>query len=224
MTSSSSFAPLATPELRSGDLTRFGDASALGDAVTEHVLGNLVAEARQAARAQGYAVGWGEGRRAAAAQAAQEAAEREAQEAERRARAEREHLELLRSVAAAAHALAGAADEARARVEDQAVDLARELTETMVGHELRSAPDTAADVAARVLAEAPAGAAYELRVHPVTAAALTGPELSAAFTDTGVRVVPDPTLAFADAVVEIDDRVLDLRVTAALERVREVLS
>lgn len=224
MTSSSSFAPLATPELRSGDLTRFGDASALGDAVTEHVLGNLVAEARQAARAQGYAVGWAEGRRAAAAQAAQETAEREAQDAERRARAEREHLELLRSVAAAAQALAGAADEARARVEDQAVDLARELTETMVGHELRSAPDTAADVAARVLAEAPVGAAYELRVHPATAAALTGPELSAAFTDTGVRVVPDPTLAFADAVVEIDDRVLDLRVTAALERVREVLS
>jgi len=224
MTSSSSFAPLATPELRSGDLTRFGDASALGDAVTEHVLGNLVAEARQAARAQGYAVGWAEGRRAAAAQAAQEAAEREEQAAAQRARAEREHLELLRSVAAAAQALAGAADEARARVEDQALDLARELTETLVGHELRSAPDTAADVAARVLAEAPAGAAYELRVHPATAAALTGAELASAFTETGVRIVADPALAFADAVVEIDDRVLDLRVSAALERVREVLS
>jgi flagellar assembly protein FliH len=224
MTSSSSFAPLATPELRSGDLTRFGDASALGDAVTEHVLGNLVAEARQAARAQGYSVGWAEGRRAAAAQAAEDAARRADEVADQQARAEREHLELLRSVAAAAQALAGAADRARALVEEQAVDLARELTETMVGHELRSAPDTAADVAARVLAEAPSGAPFELRVHPATAGALTGSEIGTAFAETGVRVVSDPSLAFADAVVEIDDRVLDLRISSALERVREVLS
>ena len=40
----------------------------------------------------------------------------------------------------------------------------------------------------------------------------------------GVRVVPDPGLDPADAVVEVDEQVLDLRLRSALDRVREALS
>jgi flagellar assembly protein FliH len=43
-------------------------------------------------------------------------------------------------------------------------------------------------------------------------------------SESGVRVVPEPGLAAADAVVEVDGQVLDLRLRSALDRVREVLS
>ncbi len=57
---------LPTPELRDGSWTRFGNGTVLGDAVTEQVLAGLATNARRAASAQGYAVGWADGRREAA--------------------------------------------------------------------------------------------------------------------------------------------------------------
>src|SRR3954452_25463051 len=56
---------LGTRELRTGGWTRLGSSSVLGDAVTEHTLAGLAEQAQLAARAQGYATGWAEGRRAA---------------------------------------------------------------------------------------------------------------------------------------------------------------
>src|SRR4051794_29241221 len=66
---------LATPELRTGVWTRFGDSNVLGDAVTEETLSTLAESTRTAARSQGYAVGWAEGQRAAREQARIEAEE-----------------------------------------------------------------------------------------------------------------------------------------------------
>ena len=60
--SASSATGLATPELRSGDWTRLGGATVLGDAVTERTLSSLAESTRAAARAQGYAEGWAQGR------------------------------------------------------------------------------------------------------------------------------------------------------------------
>ena len=220
MTSSTSFTPIPTPELRSGDLTRFGDHAVLGDAVTERALNALVEDARAAARSQGYAVGWAEGRREAAAEAARVAGALAAQELEARQRWEARQQDGLQALARAAAALERAVTEAQAVVHGQAVDLARELTETMVGHELRSAPDPAADVASRVLAEAPADQPYVLRVHPDVAASVA----LAGLAESGVRVVPDAGMELHDAVVEVDHQLLDLRVSAALARVREALA
>src|SRR3712207_5437512 len=72
MTNSSSEAALPTPELRTGSWTRLGSSSVLGDAVTEHTLSGLAEQAQAAARAQGYATGWAQGRRAAEARAEEE--------------------------------------------------------------------------------------------------------------------------------------------------------
>ena len=58
-------APLPTPELRTGTWTRHGDGALLGDEVAESLLGRVAEETRAAAQAQGYAVGWAQGRRAA---------------------------------------------------------------------------------------------------------------------------------------------------------------
>ncbi|HEY9562838.1 MAG TPA: hypothetical protein VIR30_03615, partial [Nocardioides sp.] len=56
---------LPAPDLRAGEWTRFGSGNARGDAVTENTLAALADSTRDAARAQGYAVGWAEGRRRA---------------------------------------------------------------------------------------------------------------------------------------------------------------
>src|SRR5688572_17219799 len=73
---------LPTPELRTGHWTRLGSESVLGDLVTESVLGDIADRVRAAATAEGYAVGWAQGRRDAAAAAAEEARVRAAEQAE----------------------------------------------------------------------------------------------------------------------------------------------
>jgi flagellar assembly protein FliH len=218
--SSPSFTPLHTPELRSGNLTRLGNAAVLGDSVTELALSALVEEARAAAQSQGYAVGWGEGRRAAAAEAefAHRSAEQQ-QAAERTLWVARQD-EAVRALTRAAQELARATEEAEALVRSQALELARELTEALVGHELRTAPDIAADVVARVLAHRPADAPFVVRLHPDVVGHAQLSELAAA----GVRLVPDARLDPPDAVIEVEDHVVDLRVRTALERVHQVLS
>src|SRR6478609_3385735 len=64
---------VARPDLRTGVWTRLGDPSVLGDAVTEAALGSLAEATRTAARAQGYAVGWAQGRQEALTKAEAEA-------------------------------------------------------------------------------------------------------------------------------------------------------
>ena len=53
------------PDLRTGVWTRLGDSAVLGDPVTEAALDGLAERTHSAARAQGYAVGWAEGRQEA---------------------------------------------------------------------------------------------------------------------------------------------------------------
>ena len=217
------------PELRAGDWTRLDGGTALGDRPTEQALGGLAARTRDAARAQGYATGWAEGRREAGLEAAAQArlveertlAERRRHEAEQRAA-----LEVLRCAAAA---LAAATARACAEVEARALGLARELTETLVGHELRVAVEhgeDGADLARRALAATTGPAlaattpgAITLRV-PAPGLDAGGAELLAAH---GVVVVPDASLQAGDAVADTDGGAIDLRISTGLARVREAL-
>lgn len=211
---------LATQELRSGEWTRFGPDSVLGDDVTEAALGSMVEDARVAARSQGYAVGWAQGRREASDAATLATRAHHEQLAEERKRWEARQRAAVDALQSAAEALSRATEEAQRMIRAQALDLARELTEAMVGHELRSTPDNAADVVARVLAASPADHPYVVRVHPDVAGSDVVTVLSAA----GVRVVPEPGFDPADAMVEVDEQIIDLRLSSALDRVREVLS
>ncbi|MBJ7359163.1 FliH/SctL family protein [Nocardioides sp.] len=211
---------LGTSELRSGEWTRFGPSSVLGDEVTERALGAMVADARAAARSQGYAVGWAQGLREASDAAALAARANDEQLAETRRQWTVRHQAAVEALHRAARELARVTEDVQDLVRRQSVDLARELTEIMVGHELRSSPDTAADVVTRVLAAAPADRPFVVHLHPDVA----DDDAVAALAGSGVRVVGDPTLDPADAMVEVDEQVLDLRVRTAIARVREVLS
>lgn len=203
---------VSLPELRHGDWTRLGSSAVLGDAVTEQTLSSLAESTRVAARSQGYAVGWAEGQRAARAAAAVEAAECRAAEAAAEERRVAEHAATMAALKEAVRQLHQATAEACSTIESQASELAWEITEELIGHEL-SGPGI--DVVRRVLALAPTEDIVRVRLHPA--------DLGAAATELDMVLVADPSLDRGDAMVETDRSVLDLRLEPALHRVREVL-
>lgn len=212
---------LETPELRDGTWTRLGDRAVLGDQVTERALTRLADTTVQAARAQGYAVGWAEGRREAAALAATEAAETTARNAAAEQRRDDEHAVVLAALEQAAAQLGAAVTGLAEQLEEQALRLARELTTALLGRELALATDPAEDVVRRALVVLPEGSVpVTVRVHPDVHAAAA----SDALTARGVTVVADAELEVPDAVVETDTSYVDLAVGAALARVLEALS
>lgn len=207
------------PDLRTGVWTRLGDSAVLGDEVTEAALGSLAERTHSAARAQGYAVGWAEGRQEALVRMSEAEAEAEQRHRDEEQRREQEHRAALSVLADAADALRRATGDATAKIADQATELAFELTRTLVAHELSVAADPGAAVIARVLASLPDDATTVVRVGPTTADS----HAAVLLQEHGVRLVVDPDLGTGDAVVETDTTAVDLCVTSALARLREVL-
>ena len=211
---------LSTPQLRTGAWTRFGGERTLGDPVTEDVLSALAETTRTAARAQGYATGWAEGRREAAAEGAAHRAELEAVTREAEARRQAEHEQALAALQRAAALFSQQTATTAAEVEDHALSLACELTEALVGRELATAEDPVADVVRRVLGALPQGLPVTVRLAPHVA----GHPDVAALGAQGVTVVADAGLDPHDALLETTAEAVDLRISTALARVREVLS
>ncbi len=209
-----------TTDLRSGGWTRFGAGSALGDTVTETLLSGLAQESYRAARAQGYATGWAEGRRVALARAAEETEAARVRAEEQLARHRAEHAQSMQALHAAAaqmqRALAAAVDEVAA----QAVDVALELTEAILGREVATATDPGGDAVRRALSLVDPHVTMTVRLHPEDRATLDAGHLAG----RDVVVVADPSLARGDAVVETEGNVVDATVGTALARVREALT
>jgi len=207
------------PDLRTGVWTRLGDSAVLGDTVTEAALDGLAERTHSAARAQGYAVGWAEGRQEALVRMSAVEAAAEQRHHDEEDRREQEHRAAMAALADAADALRRATRDATTQIADQATELAFELTRTLVGHELSSAEDPGAAVLARVLAALPDDASTVIRVGATTA----DTHAAVLLQEHGVRLVLDPDLGPGDAVVETDTAAIDLCVTSALARLREVL-
>jgi flagellar assembly protein FliH len=207
--------PLKTPELRTGEWTRFGSDRVLGDAVTERALSALAETTRAAARSQGYSVGWAEGQRRAREEAAREAGLAEQQRIAAEAVRAQEHAAAMAALVTAATELRAATTRACAAIADQASDLAWELTRELLGHELSI---EGVDVVRRVLNLLPDEPMVAVRLHPDDVAG------AAELVEHGVPVVPDPSLQPGDALVEAADHVLDLRLDVALDRLRQTLA
>ncbi|WP_374454276.1 hypothetical protein [Nocardioides sp.] len=173
-----------------------------------------VEDTHDTARAQGYAVGWAQGRREAEAAVRAEVDDLTRATAAREAQRDADlaaALTALHAAADAAHELLAAACR---RVDEQAGALALELTRTLVG---AVEPDPA-HLLDRVLGLLPEHPVASVRLHPEVAA------VAGDLTDHGIRVVADPSLGLADAVAQADDHVVDLRVDVALSRLGEVLA
>ena len=209
--------PLRTPDLRSATWTRSASGSVLGDVVTEATLGVLAESARSTAEAQGYAVGWASGVREAAA-----ATQRDRDELSSRA-SEAEHLRAAEHQAAvaalgrAAQELAQATARTCALVEAQAVELALGVTESVLG--AGAAAALPRDVVARALDVLPDRGTVRVRLHPDVLRSVPAADLP-----TTVTIEADASLGAADALVEVDEALIDLRVGTALRRVREALA
>jgi flagellar assembly protein FliH len=192
----------------------------LGDRVTENVLGGLGEQVLRAARAQGYAAGWAEGRRRAAEQV-------EDDRVERLRLAEQDRLDTQVARDKALVALARATDdfhEQLATSDDEltthAVTLALEIAEAVVGRELAISADPGADAVRRALRKVSPTATVTVHLHPDDRAALDLTVLG----DRRVSLVDDPGLARGDAVLKTDTGIVDATIGAALARVREVLA
>ncbi len=210
--------PVTTPDFRSGDWTRYGDVGVRGDDVTERTLEALAHSTHAAARAQGYAAGWAEGRQVAADEAVQARIRTDAERVVDEERREAEHRAAVATLTSAAAHLHDAVESTCAQLEQQGTDLAISLVRELLGHELRVA--TSADVVRRVLRVLPDSPRARVRIAPgIVDDAVVG-DLAA----RGVAVLADASLAPADAVVETDVAMVDLRIGPALARLSEVLA
>jgi flagellar assembly protein FliH len=138
----------------------------------------------------------------------------------------RRHVELLgqlvQRLGREADALATRETSARADIENQVVATAVQIAEVLVGHELALPDGRGRDAIARALALAPVHGDVTARLHPADIALLGDP---AALSPGRVLViVPDPSLSPGDCVVDVAACRVDARVSAAIERAREVVS
>lgn len=215
---------IGTPErpadLRTGAWTRLGSAGALGDEPTERSLHGIAERSASAARAQGYAQGWAEGRRIALVRSAEEArAWRRTVELEQ-AQVRRDHERVVAALEDATAQLGVRMAEAVADIADQVVEAALAVAEAVVGRELQLASAPGADALRRALSSVDPVVTTTVRMNPDDRASLAPRDLP----EGNVVLVDDPSLAPGDAVAETPHTLLDATIGSALDRVREVLS
>ncbi len=174
----------------------------------------VLAPARAAAEASGYAAGWAKGIQAARAVVH---AEHEAARRTTEARAA-ELVQAMSAVESAARRLEQRSAPAIEDVEGLVLTLAFDLAEAIVGARLRDDEQRGLDALRRVLAAAPNGESVRLHLHPADVQALRTADLP-----PGVELVADATQAPGDAVAQCGATEVDARISTAMERVRQQL-
>jgi flagellar assembly protein FliH len=111
--------------------------------------------------------------------------------------------------------------EAVALAEQEAVELAFELAETLLGRELSLSPSLSLDAVKRAVALVPKGEDLVVRLHPGDV--ITVEELQALVADASVKVVHDPVVEVGGCVVEAGPCHIDAQVGPALERARALI-
>lgn len=166
--------------------------------------------------ATGHAAGFEDGR--AAGFAAGEAAAMAAVEDGRR-----RMLAALESLASQLDRVAAAEAAVRAEFTASAVDAALSIAESVVARELAVAGDPGRDAILRAFAVAPTDAsAATVRLHPDDAATLG--DTDRLVPGVAITVVPDPSVEPGGCELTVGNTTVDASVSAALARVREVLS
>ena len=121
----------------------------------------------------------------------------------------------------AAAALYARESTARVDIEDQVINVAFEIAQVLVGHELTHSEQRGRDALARALAFAPDQGHVVARLHPDDLAAIGDPaELAPGRSLAGV---PDAGLRPGDCLIDVAGCRIDARLDATLERIRAVL-
>jgi flagellar assembly protein FliH len=161
--------------------------------------------------AAGCAAGFQEGFQAGLADAAA------GDEAALSARAARLSDALIAAAASARSQRAAAV----AQAEQEAVELAFELAEALLGREISLSPSLSIDAVKRAVALVPKGEDLVVSLHPGDV--ITPEELQALVGDASVKVVHDPHVEVGGCVVEAGPCRIDAQVGPAMERARALI-
>jgi flagellar assembly protein FliH len=165
----------------------------------------------ESARQEGYAAGFEEGYGAGYAHGIDDA---------------HRHVELLANLVEQlgreADAFAARETTARNEIEEQIAAAAMQIAEVLVGHELAQPDERGRDAIARALALAPVHGDVTARLNPADIALLGDPATLA--PGRVLAIVADPSLTPGDCIVDVASCRIDARISAAIERAREVLA
>jgi flagellar assembly protein FliH len=213
-------------EERRTTIRRAADLPVVGGGSTSFRLGDVYAEElerlRQHAHQQGFAAGHAEGMQAAAGVVAETERQAAARLADVQARWERRMASAVAALAAAATRFDEATVPVADDIRDTIIGTVVTLLEDLLGRELALADSPVLDAVRRALSLVPADAPAVVRVHPDDLGEIP-PETLAELPEA-VRVVGDPDVERAGAVVETGPRRIDAQLMAALERVQAVLT
>jgi flagellar assembly protein FliH len=138
----------------------------------------------------------------------------------------RRHVELLgqlvQRLGREADAFATREANTRTDLENQVVATAVQIAEVLIGHELAQSDGRGRDAIARALALAPVHGDVTARLHPADIALLG--DAAALSPGRVLVIVPDPSLTPGDCIVDVAACRVDARVSAAIQRAREVVS
>jgi len=112
--------------------------------------------------------------------------------------------------------------EAVALAEQEAVELAFELAEALLGREISLNPSLSLEAVKRAVALVPQGEDLVVRLHPGDV--ITPEELQALVADTSVKVVHDPDVEIGGCVVEAGPCRIDAQIGSAMERARTLIN
>jgi flagellar assembly protein FliH len=184
-----------------------------------------VERAKQEARTAGYAEGWAQGQRAAAAEALLAAERARALE---QAHEQRRAAALAQAVNALGRAVTGLEEQlmpTMAELQEAVLAHAFELAEAIVGRAVDDPSGRGADALRRAMNAAPEHGDVVVSLHPDDYRQLVGTATEADYNYEGrpVHLRPDPALQPGDAVAETGTTTVDASIAAAVRRAREAL-
>lgn len=178
--------------------------------------------AAASARSRGYAAGYADGLRRAAAEQAVWMAEADTERAAESDAAARRVAQLVSALRSAAVELRECSLPVVDDAEGALVEAAFSLAEAVVGDALADRLSAARAAVRRALGDESRGSVSVVRLNAADLAVLQA--CGDAALEESIRFVADPGLAPGDAIGELPDGWLDARIRSALDRAREVLS
>lgn len=172
-----------------------------------------------AERARGYADGYSEGLRRAAATLESTDAERSRSTADAVAHGDRRVEQAVAALGRAVAAVNGHSVPVIEQADAILVTSALDLAEAVIGRELADGRVAAEEALRRALAELPRDRVATVLLHPADLAVV-----AEAAVPAGVVLEADAASRPGDAIVRFEDGWLDARIGAALERAREILT